>query len=198
MSLKTSNTVPARSEIIPFTLFHALKIPVYRFGQGDETGFHVIRSSGGQAFRNKSPWTDWVWCNSSYENAYMALRGKLPVKVLGLHKLRDPKRPTVLHLAFVRTTQPDNEAFDRAQAMAPTMSGVNRIDCHAILAKINTYTYPCGADIYSGRLKFTLFIYQTDRWLRSDTSVRRLTAIIILNIDAAPTVSCACLTPLSH
>lgn len=90
------------------TLFHALKIPVHQFGRGDETEFQIIRYSGSQPTRGKSRRADWVWCSYSHQNAYGALRVKLPVKVVGLYTLRDPARPKVLPLALVRTAQADN------------------------------------------------------------------------------------------
>lgn len=55
-----------------------------------------------------SPRADWVWCSSVYKYVYGALKGKLPVKVLGFYKLRDAERLIPLQVAFVGVTQPVN------------------------------------------------------------------------------------------
>jgi len=75
----------------PIELLTQLEVPVLSFKEADVYEIHRARSTGTLHFTNQGSRNDWVWIQAGTEEMYGPLRGCLPVRLVALLKIRDPR-----------------------------------------------------------------------------------------------------------
>jgi len=84
-------------------LLTQLEIIVLAFQEMEIYEIHCARCTGALNFRNHGSCNDWVWVRAGTDDMYGALRGRLPVKLVALFKIRDNRgEDPVRHLAGVQ------------------------------------------------------------------------------------------------
>ena len=86
---------------LPVELMITREIPVLAFQETDVYDIHRARCTGARLFQNQAGWNDCVWIQAGGEQMYGALRGRLPVRLLALCKIRNTHKDTVCRLAGV-------------------------------------------------------------------------------------------------
>ena len=134
-NLEPDRQLPATEEdllALPVEIFKQLEIPVPAFRDPDEYTIHHARCV--DKFRNQGSRHDWVWVKVANETEFGALRGRLPARLNGLIKIRDPVKGYSHRLAIV-------------QLLAPGPGG-GRVDPHHGLVKVYRRTGQAGSDIW--------------------------------------------------
>ena len=134
-NLEADRQLPAMEEdilVLPVEMFKQLEISVPSFSNPDEYTVHHVRCV--DKFRNQGSRQDWVWVKVSDETELGALRGRLPARLKGLIKMRDPERGYSHRLAIVQ--------------LLSAGPGKGTIDPHYGLVKVYSRQGQSGSDIW--------------------------------------------------
>ena len=108
--------------MLPTALFTQLEVPVLEFQETEVYNMHQARCTGWKAFRHGGARNDWVWISAAGEDRYGNLRGRLPVKLVGLFKLRCKDEQAVHRLALIESL----EVYNGGRMGANGLIGVGR------------------------------------------------------------------------
>ena len=105
-NLPPERSLPEDIEILkslPVELHTQLEIRVLEFQQTEIDDIHCAQCTGALNFRNHGNHNDWVWVQAGTADVYGALRGCLPVKIVGLFIIKDYRcKDRVRHLAGIQ------------------------------------------------------------------------------------------------
>jgi len=99
-------------ESLPVELLTQLEIPVLAFQETERYDIHHAQCTVAHNFRNNGSRNDWVCVRAGTEDTYVALRGRLPDKLIALFKIRDYRcEDRLRRLAGVQFVSPVNSGL---------------------------------------------------------------------------------------